>query len=121
MFDAHPPFQIDGNFAGTAGVAEMLLQSQNNELHLLPATPHIWKSGSVKGLRARGGFEVNIDWSDNYITNAKITSLLGNDCVVRTNGPLILKGSNIKSKESTYGFAISFKTEKGKNYELVKE
>lgn len=121
LFDAHPPFQIDGNFAGTAGVAEMLLQSQNNELHLLPAIPHAWKSGTVNGLRVRDGFEVNIDWSNNEITNAKIISLLGNECVVRTSVPVVLKGTNIQSKESTYGFLISFKTEKGKSYELVKE
>lgn len=120
LFDAHPPFQIDGNFAGTAGVAEMLLQSQNNELHLLPAIPHAWKRGAVKGLRARGGFEVSIDWSNDYIDQAEIISLLGNECKVRTAAPVKLKGSNIISKESTYGFEISFKTEKGKKYELVK-
>lgn len=83
LFDTHPPFQIDGNFGGTAAIAEMLLQSQNGEIHLLPAVPAAWSEGSIHGLRSRGACTVNIDWKGGDLTKVSIKSDQGGSYVVR--------------------------------------
>jgi alpha-L-fucosidase 2 len=118
MFCAHPPFQIDGNFGGTAGIAEMLLQSQNGYIELLPALPKVWKDGEVKGLVARGGFVVDIKWKNSIPQKVVIKANVKNKCIVRSAFALKVDGLTEKSMELGGSYVLEFNAEQGNVYEL---
>lgn len=126
LFDSHAPFQIDGNFGATAGVAEMLLQSQHARLSLLPALPTAWGAGSVSGLRAVGGYVVDMDWSEGRLIKASITAQHRGICTVeladakgyelRTD-----KGKRVRLRHLGDGRSFTFRVEAGASYILTRK
>ncbi|MBQ5647553.1 MAG: glycoside hydrolase family 95 protein [Alistipes sp.] len=118
MLDSCPPFQIDANLGAPAGVTEMLLQSQYGSIDLLPALPKVWKNGSFRGLRARGGFEVDLKWKKGAVASGRIVSLAGQHCVLRTLTPVKVEGVDAKYSQSGRYYVAEFDTEKGREYKF---
>ncbi|MGE4587251.1 MAG: glycoside hydrolase family 95-like protein, partial [Mangrovibacterium sp.] len=145
LLDAHPPFQIDGNFGCAAGIAEMLMQSYDGNIFLLPAIPDRWKRGEVKGLKARGGFEVDLNWENGRISRLTIHSVLGGNCRIRVKNrvtavdgaqlhvargdnpnpfyrvaeipkPLVSTGARLKGFKLPKTYLYDFPTEAGESY-----
>ncbi|MCD7900030.1 MAG: glycoside hydrolase family 95 protein [Bacteroides sp.] len=128
MLDAHPPFQIDGNFGYTAGIAEMLLQSHVGYIQLLPALPDAWNEGTIKGLKARGNFEVSFSWQNHQLEEATIQSMDGKICNIRTSVPVIVKkekeimarSTPVIMNDKTY-YDVSFPTNKNDSFTILPE
>ncbi len=119
LFDAHPPFQIDGNFGALSGMSEMLLQSQSGEISLLPAIPDDWAEGKISGLKARGNFEIAMNWKNKQITTASILSVTGGLCKLRTVAPVKITGLQVRSVKTANGYITTFNTQKGVLYKIT--
>ncbi|MFC7492886.1 MULTISPECIES: glycosyl hydrolase family 95 catalytic domain-containing protein [unclassified Nocardioides] len=116
LFDLHPPFQIDGNFGGVSGITEMVLQSHSGEVFLLPCLPSAWPTGRVRGLRARGGHELEIRWEDGRLADARLRSLLGNRVRLRTDRPVDIVG--VDAVERPEANVVEFDTRRNQTYRV---
>ncbi|NQU22812.1 MAG: glycoside hydrolase family 95 protein [Candidatus Nealsonbacteria bacterium] len=120
LFNSRQVYQIDANFGATAGIAEMLLQSHGGEIHLLPALPKSWATGSVTGLRARGGFEIDMVWKDGQLTQSTIRSHLGRSCRIRTHSPVrVVSGGKDITSSGPEPSVVEFETRRGESYRLL--
>ncbi|MDR6553094.1 glycoside hydrolase family 95 protein [Paenibacillus qinlingensis] len=121
LFDAHPPFQIDGNFGATAGIVEMLLQTHAGELSLLPALPTAWQQGTVSGLRGRNGYVIDLTWNDGQLSQAVIRAALSGSCRVRTREAVLVFCDGKEVLANRDQTVIEFQVEAGCKYEIFRK